>query len=357
MIIPLLALLSAPASAEVWVERPLSLPLVIATPSETRGPISAQDIREALERALSRSVAADLRQIDAEVLRTCAGSVACVLGHKEMAQAREEKFPAKAGHHALWLTAVATEHSVSISGFLFDLGRADAALKAGNAKDGDLIENATEFITSPEVLRDAVELSGYVDRLATEQLRPVLEKQGSGHPLGDIRIDNLSAAAEVRVNGAAVGELIEGSGRIRGLPYGEATIELVPFQLEGTRTTVSISSEVATVAADFRVPPPATARTLTGWGGAALLVAGASLAIAGSVAVATHERVTCVGGVASDCYLIPITVPIGIGLGTAGIGTLAGELTFGEWNDWPWPAWVLGIALGTGATVIAGVAR
>lgn len=353
--LPLLLVLSAVPSAEVWVQRPVSLPLVIATPSETRGPLSAQDIREALEAAVRRTVACELHQIDGEVLRGCAGAVGCVLMHKEMERAAQEKAPAIAGRHALWLTAVATERSVSISGFLFDLGRARTVLDAN--KDGDLVEGSAVFIMTPELLRDSDDLRTYLERLVGQELRPVFEKQGAGHPLGALRVEGMSAAAEVLVGDKVVGELVEGGGLIRGLPYGDTVVELRPRELEGTRASVTIDSSVTVLEASFRVPTVARARSLTAWSGLALLVAGAAVTTAGSISVASRERVTCVGAVPSDCYLIPVSVPLGIGIAGAGLGALSGEMVIGEWNEWPWPAWVLSAALGVGAGVIAGVAR
>lgn len=351
---PLLAVLSAVPSAEVWLERPLSLPVVIATPSETRGPVSAQDIREALEVAVRRTVGCEIHQIDSEVLRGCGGAVGCVLAHKEMERAAQEKGPALPGQHALWLTAVATERSVSISGFFFDLARARSVLSAN--KDGDVVEAAAVLIVPPELVRDSSELGAYLDRLVGEELRPVFSRLGAGKPLGSVRVEGMTAAAEVLVGGRAIGELSEG-GLIRGLPFGEWVIELRPQELEGTRASVNVDSAQVVLEASFRVPTVARARSLTAWGGIALLVTGVAVTTAGSIAVASHERVTCVGAVAGDCYLIPISVPVGVGIAGAGLGAFSGEAVFGEWNDWPWPAWVLSAVAGVAAGVIAGVAR
>lgn len=352
---PLFLALAAAPSAEVWVQRPVSLPVVIATPSETRGPVSAQDIREALEVAVNKAVGCELHQIDNEVLRGCSGSVGCVLTHKDMERAAREKAPALAGQHALWLTAVGTERSVSISGFFFDLSRARSVLSAN--KDADVVEGAAVFIMTPELVRDASELGAYLDRLVAQELRPVLDRLGAGHPLGAVRVEGMSAAAEVLIGDKVVGEFAEGGGLIRGVPFGDVLVELRPRELEGTRASVTVDSTVSVLEAKFRVPATAKARSLTAWGGVALLVAGAAVTTAGSITVASHERVTCVAGVPADCYLIPISVPLGIGIAGAGLGAIGGGLAFGEWNDWPWPAWVLSAVVGVGAGVIAGVAR
>lgn len=357
MIGPLLLLIAAPPAAELWVERPVALPLVIATPSETRGPVSIQDVREALEAAVSAKIFCDLHQIDAEVLRTCAGSVGCVLAHRETAHAAGEKFPARPGRYLLWLNSVATERAVSISGFLFDLERAKDLGKAGNASDSALIEGAAEFLAAAQLVRDRGELRVYLDQLVREQLKPVFARLGAGQRLGSIAVNNTPSEAEVVLNGKPLGSLVEGNGRIRGVPTGPATLEFRSYRRIPFQATVMVTPEAAVVEPLLPEPGSVMARSLTFWGGVAILTAGVAVTAAGGLTTSGGERLNCLGGRPGDCWLSPVSIPLGAGLIGAGVGAAGAELAIGDWDDWPWPAWIAAAALGVGAGVITGVIR
>lgn len=357
MIGAFLLLISAPPTAELWAERPVALPLVIATPSETRGPVSIQDVREALEAAVSAEIFCDLHQIDAEVLRTCAGSVGCVLAHRDTAHAAEEKFPARAGRYLLWLNSVATERTVSVSGFLFDLERAKGLTKEGIASDSGLIEGATEFLATAQLVRDRGELRVYLDQLVREQLKPVFARIGAGQRLGSIAVSNTPSEAEVVLNGKPLGTLIEGNARIRGVPTGTADLEFKGFHRVPFRTTVTVTPEEVVVEPLLPVPGAVMARSLTFWGGVAILAAGVAVTSAGGLTTSGGEKLNCLGGRPGDCWLSPVSIPLGVGLMGAGVGAAGAELAIGEWDDWPWPAWIAAAALGAGAGVVVGVIR
>lgn len=357
MIVPFLVLMAAPPAAELWVERPVALPLVIATPSETRGPVSIQDVREALEAAVSAEIFCQLHQIDAEVLRTCAGSVGCVLAHRDTVHAAEDKFPARTGQYLLWLNSVATERAVSISGFLFDLERAKALGTPGSVTDSSLIEGATEFLAAAQLVRDRGELRVYLDQLVRDQLKPVFARLGAGQRLGSIAVSNTPSEADVVLNGRPLGTLIEGNGRIRGVPPGTVDLEFRSFERVPFQATVTVTPEEVVVEPVLPVPGSVMARSLTFWGGVAVLAAGIAVTSAGGLTTSGGERLNCLGGRPGDCWLSPASIPLGMGLMGAGVGAAGTELAIGEWDDWPWPAWIAAAALGVGAGVVTGVIR
>lgn len=346
-------LLTATAAINVGEARPL--PVVLLAPTGALSAVDASALFRGLSVRIEPKTALKIEPLEPERVAECAGEISCLIERT-----------GSSSPLLLVISAVKAKNGDRVSATLVDADLAREEMKRlerPGRTDRESLEAAVSeraILVRPQWIevQNAAGLELLLDRLVTEQLRPVLVARGAWEPHAELVLKQLPAGTAIAIDGAQIGFAEPESTRIFGLDPGKRSVGLEHPEREPQVIEVELlrgrSSEVSVELVRARADAGALRAALL-WSGVGAAAVGTGL-VAYGAANAGETEVVCLTDdpSASRCSGssafyevggVPIA-PLGLSLIAAGATWSLGTLLFGDDRDVPWLQLIVGTGIG-----------